>query len=96
MWQWLDVAPADHSFRRSAIHLLVKIASRSGQLPPSLFIENVIRDTSWRNTGGSGDVFCGTYMGNKVAVKQLRLLSGDTQSAQAVIFTLFYSNFTVS
>jgi hypothetical protein len=55
--------------------MLVKLSTNSGVLPKDLFIQgvNVRNDRDPDATGGFADVFLGTYKGQKVAIKRLRL-----------------------
>jgi hypothetical protein len=59
---------------RIAIYLLIKLASNSGELPPSLFLSGVeIATRDPDAVGGFADIFRGTYQGVAVAIKRLRL-----------------------
>lgn len=50
------------------------IANASNELPPSLFIEGVqIRSRDPTCFGSFADVFCGTYQGQQIALKRLRI-----------------------
>jgi hypothetical protein len=71
--QWLDAHPA-HDYRQHMFRLMIDIASASNELPPALFITGVqmpSRDAT--STGSFADVFCGTYQGQKIALKRLRI-----------------------
>jgi hypothetical protein len=76
--QYLHTIPEDHPRRRGAIHLLIKLAHGSEQLPISLFIEQVTLRSDIRPLyGGFGDVYLGILSGQTVAVKKPRAIGGD-------------------
>jgi hypothetical protein len=74
--QFLDFAPVFHPFRLSATHLIVKLADKSGKLPPSLYVENIVRDQdpNFHRQGGYADVYRGLRAGDLVAIKKPRIL----------------------
>jgi hypothetical protein len=86
--QWLDVAPLVHDFRKAALHLLVKIARRSEQIPEFLYIQGVEVSDNARFSGGFGDVFKGTYRNRNeeipVAVKRLKKSDSRNSSRSQV------------
>ncbi len=58
---------------RSAIALVVRLASACNQVPASLRIKNVdILRWSPVDGGGSSDIYCGKYRDTAVAIKRLR------------------------
>ena|ERR1700761_9716593 len=60
-----------------------KIARASGQLPSSLFITDDVKVPQYPFTGGgNADIFIGTYKGEEVAVKALRLFAFRDESDQ--------------
>lgn len=64
-----------HPYRRDAIYLLVRVATRSGKLPKPLFVSGVDIGESrdpWAY-GGLADIFRATLDGKAVAVKRLRV-----------------------
>jgi hypothetical protein len=73
--QWLELAPPTHPFRQRALCLLVKLSATSGELPRSLFVDDVhisdSRDPIFH--GGCADIFRGTRRGLLVAVKRPRV-----------------------
>jgi hypothetical protein len=74
--QWLDNGSSlKHPLRRAVIYILVKLAAESGEYPPSLFITGVDVGSNRDPvaTGGLADIFRGTYQGQDVAVKRLRM-----------------------
>jgi hypothetical protein len=76
--QWLDLTPHSHTFRHSAVCLLAKLAAKSGQMPPTLFLTGINID-DWRYpsfAGGFCDIFRGTYQGQTVAIKRPRVVDG--------------------
>jgi hypothetical protein len=76
--QYLHVIPEHHPRRRGAIHLLIKLAHRSEQLPSSLFVEQLaLRPDTRPLCGGFADVYMGILAEETVAVKKLRTLGGD-------------------
>jgi hypothetical protein len=75
--QYLDFAPRSHPFRRTATHLIVKIADRSNELPSSLVMDGIIRTPHPQICGGFADVHQGLYVGELVAIKMPRTLDGD-------------------
>jgi hypothetical protein len=85
--QYLDTASTNHSFRRQATHLIVKVADRSDKLPSSLFLEGVTRTSSEQLCGGCADVYQGKYDGKLVAIKMPRALLGD-ETDRKVLHTL--------
>jgi serine/threonine protein kinase len=74
-FEWLDEADRDHLLRRPVIYLLIKLASTSQQLPPSLYVTGVVigegRDP--KRWGGFADVYLGQYEGRSVALKKLKI-----------------------
>jgi hypothetical protein len=76
--QYLHTIPEHHPRRRGAIHLLIKLAHGSEQLPVSLFVEQVtLRLDTPPLYGGFGDVHLGILAGQTVAVKKPRAIGGD-------------------
>jgi hypothetical protein len=74
--QWLDAASRTHPFRRAAVALLIRIATSSGRLPPSLRLQHIECEPGEPAIGRDfSTIHHGTYQGKKVAVK--RLLAGD-------------------
>lgn len=72
-WQWLD-ANLYHEGRRRVIKALTDIAVASNELPSSLFIKDVVMESTHpANFGAYADVFRGSLHGQKVALKRLRL-----------------------
>jgi hypothetical protein len=73
--QWLDEHPT-HFNRAVGIRLLIELASRSGEIPRSLFIEDAkLENPQYPYTGGAfADVYRGTWDGKRVAVKRLRVM----------------------
>ena len=84
--QWLDNAPTDVPYRRNIIYMLIKLAERSGELPQSLFIRGVDIGSSRDpyRIGGFSDVYFGTYLGKRVAVKRLRISDEEKTTVHAV------------
>jgi serine/threonine protein kinase len=84
-----------HPFRLSATHLIVKLADRSGQLPPSLFVEDVvlIQDRQYHRQGGYADVYRGSRAGESVAVKKPRVVgrADMAHKVKLLIFTIINS-----
>jgi hypothetical protein len=83
--QYLDPLPPDHPRRRSVIHIIIKLAHQSGQLPRSLFLENVqlVLHRDYQ-CGGFGDVYQATLNDQPVAVKKPRLVGGDSLAHKVV------------
>jgi hypothetical protein len=77
--QWLTTFTTQNNFRRQVISILMKLCSASGVLPRDLFIHgvNLGDDRDPWASGGFADVFRGTYNGQDVAVKRLRVFSED-------------------
>jgi serine/threonine protein kinase len=71
----------------------VKLAASSHELPPSLFVNEIVldsRDPSF--FGGFADVFRGTYRGIPVAVKRPRVsLEADKANFYPVRYHYFYT-----
>jgi serine/threonine protein kinase len=74
--QFLDLSPPSHPFRLGATHLIVKLADRSGQMPQSLLVEDVIfdEDRHHHRQGGFADVYRGWKAGESIAIKKPRVL----------------------
>jgi hypothetical protein len=71
--QWLDENP-EHVSRRRVLSLLVKIAAASNTLPSSVFVADVHLNSCFPiNNGGFADIFHGTWNGQSVALKRLRV-----------------------
>jgi hypothetical protein len=84
--QYLDQTPEEHPRRRSTTHLIIKLAHRSGQLPRSLFVEDLIlEETESNRCGGFGDVYRGTVGRRPVAVKKPRVVGGKSLAHQVGI-----------
>jgi hypothetical protein len=81
----LDLSSTSNSFRLEAIHLLIKLADRSGQFPRYMHLEDVklVPDRQFHRHGGFADVYQGIHNGQLIAVKKPRLL-GDLEIAQKV------------
>jgi hypothetical protein len=76
--QYLDLIPEEHPRRRGAIHLLIKLAHRSGQFPQSLHVHGVVvPPDATRRLGGFADVYRGILAGRPVAVKRPRTLAEE-------------------
>lgn len=85
-------------YRNQLRKFCLKVANHHSILPAALNLNDVKSvDSIQRAAGGFADVFCGTYRGNKVALKRLRayMMSTDTQkeklrmvSASGVIHTV--------
>jgi hypothetical protein len=88
--QFLDLSPTSHPFRLSATHLIVKLADRSGQLPRSLFLDDlvVIQDRQHHRQGGYADVYRGSRAGASIAIKKPRII-GRTDTAYKVKVLIF-------
>ena len=75
----MDSTLHGHPLRRNGIYLLVQLASRSNELPPSLFLAGVDiglgRDPVAH--GGFADIFCAKYHGQQVALKRARVCNLD-------------------
>jgi hypothetical protein len=69
--QFLDASTLRHQFRR----ILFKLATDADVLPPSLFIAglHVPRIDRAVCLGGFADIYLGSYRGEAVAVKRLRI-----------------------
>ena len=90
--KWLDDTPESHPLRRNALYLLIKLASRSNEFPPSLFVTGVDigenRDPV--ANGGFADIFRGNLKGLAVAVKRVgRFSQHDRSEIHAVGICLF-------
>jgi hypothetical protein len=72
--------------RRKAVSLLVKLSAESGIIPRDLFIQvvDIGEDRGPWEAGGFADVFRGTYNGQKVAVKRLRIFNADKPTINPV------------
>lgn len=64
-------------FWKRTRRLLVKLAARSDQLPPSLELAGVEATHASVRCGGFSDIYEGMYQGNKVALKRLRVFSSS-------------------
>jgi hypothetical protein len=84
--QWLDLSDPEHPGRRRLLYLLIKLAAASEHLPSSMFLNGVdlgdVRDP-W-TTGGFADIFRGTFQGQRVVGKRLRLHNLDKQAVHKV------------
>jgi hypothetical protein len=66
------------------MHLIIKLANRCEQLPPSLYVPDVSLSDSLPTCGGYSDVHQGTLAGSKqlVAIKKPRIMGlGDQPMA---------------
>lgn len=73
-----------NAFKQQLIHLSVKVAQASDQLPESIFIGGVkLLDKSPVGAGGHADIYYGDYDGQLVAVKKLRASATETAETRA-------------
>jgi hypothetical protein len=81
--KYLDLISESHPFRRAATHLIIKLADCSGQLPSSLYVEDVtlVQDRRYHRIGGYADVYKGSSPRLKdcIAIKKPR---GDDSAHQ--------------
>jgi hypothetical protein len=79
--QYLDLIPEAHPRRKGALHLIVRLAYRSGRLPESLYVKDItLRHARWE-CGGNADVFEGTLGERTIAIKRPRRF-GDAAARQ--------------
>ena len=71
----LSAAETPISFPRTYIRqLILELALKRGQVPVSLFVKDVkVLDNESRAAGGFADIYYGTYKGQPVALKCLRI-----------------------
>lgn len=83
-----EATSADMSHRYGIRRLLVRLCLDSGILPPSLFVAGIkCEDSDPVGMGGYADIFCGTYAGNRVALKRLRVfLSGLGPQSYVMVY----------
>jgi hypothetical protein len=84
--QWLDSIPSNTDKYRAGVYCLVKLASTSNVLPPSLFISGVdlCNNIHPYDFGGFADVFRAKYKGSEVALKRLRMRARDNDRLHIV------------
>jgi hypothetical protein len=74
--------------RRRGLYLMIRLSHASGgRFPRQAYLEGPITDIDWENgvPGGFSDVYRARYGGGKVAVKRLRVSSGqDREKAEKV------------
>jgi hypothetical protein len=71
--QYLDFIPEQHPRRRGAMHLLIKLAYHSQELPTSIYLNDVtVNREAPCMGGGFADVYRGFLDGRPVAVKNTR------------------------
>jgi hypothetical protein len=75
--QYLDFIPQAHPRRTGALHLIVKLAHRSEQLPRSLYVEDVALSHGRYDCGGFADVYEGMLEDRAVAIKKPRMYGED-------------------
>jgi hypothetical protein len=84
--QYLDVISEEHPRRRGAIHLIIKLAHRSEQLPRSLYVEDItLPENASYECGGFGDVYQGALAEQPIAVKKPRLVGGDAFARKVLL-----------
>jgi hypothetical protein len=72
------------------MHLIIKIADRSGHFPSSLFLEGVARTLEHQQLcGGFADVHQGRHSGDLVAIKMPRALTGDETDRKVTAFLAY-------
>jgi hypothetical protein len=84
--QYLDLIPQAHPRRTGALHLIVKLAHRSEQLPRSLYVEDVALSHGRYDCGGFADVYEGMLENRAVAIKKPRMY-GEDAFAHKVLMT---------
>jgi hypothetical protein len=78
-FKYLDHASLSHPFRRGATHLIIKIADKSGQLPRSLYVENVSlpQNHQFHGEGGYAVVYKAFHIDAFIAIKKPHLIGGS-------------------
>jgi hypothetical protein len=74
--------------------MLLKLSTTSGILPRDVFIQGVDigPDRDPWTSGGFADVFRGTYDGQQVAVKRLRIMNEDKEAMNPVCHARCFDN----
>jgi hypothetical protein len=86
--QWISARVVRDSdvLRLKVVSMLLKLSIASGILPKDLFIQgvNIGEDRDPWTSGGFADVFRGTFCGQQVAVKRLRIQNEDKKTVNPV------------